>query len=296
MNHKIFFVILNWNLANDTIECVRSLLQAGVSEENIIIVDNGSTDDSVKQMKRALNKGVHFILHESNIGFAGGNNLGIKYALGLNADWVFLLNNDTFVDSSFLHEVNHTLKQQNNYDVIAPIIFYANNPDVIWSMGDRLLPGTLFTTHLLRNKKVPDKLPQFVEVDFVTGCGLLINRRVFDKIGYLDERFFMYGEDAEFCWRVKNRGFQIAIATNVKIWHKVAQSSTHQKQTFIWRIRNQIWFYRMAANKPQLILMIIGSGLRIAGMIFSNTLHGRKHLNATIISSWKEGWFGTMED
>ncbi len=295
MNQRIFFVILNWNLANDTIECVRSLLQAGVSQENIIIVDNGSTDDSVKKLKKEFDKGVHFILHGSNKGFAGGNNLGIKYALELNAEWVFLLNNDTIVDSNFLIELHDTLKQKNQYHVIAPIIFYANNPDVIWSMGDRLIPGTLFTLQLLRNKKVPDKLPRFIEVDFVTGCGLLINHRVFEEIGYLDERFFMYGEDAEFCWRVKTKGFQIAVATNVKIWHKVAQSNTQQEQTLIWRIRNQIWFYRMSANKLQLMLMIIGSSLRISGMVFCNMLHGRKHLNTAIISGWKEGWFGTMD-
>ncbi len=288
--NSLFAVVVNWNLKNETLACVDSLFRAGIKSGQVIVVDNGSVDNSKQALQDRFGSTIHLITSEQNLGFAGGCNLGIKYALERQVEWVLVLNNDTRVAPSFLAALADAAASDNRFSILGPIIFFDDAPDKIWYSGDRLLPGLLATRHVHRGQtKPPDRM---VSVDFLSGCCMLIKREVFEKIGLFDKSFFMYGEDVDFCWRARTAGFQLAVATNAMMWHKVSQSSNHDAaESWYFRIRNQNRFYRKYARGFQLVLMLVFSWLRVIGMAFGNLMHGRLSLIKPLAKGWVHGWF-----
>lgn len=286
-------VIVNWNLAADTIACVRSLLAAGVSPSPIIVVDNGSNDNSPAQLDHELGESIELIRSKQNLGFAGGNNLGIQHALSQGAEWVLLLNNDTLVAPNFFEEMQRAIREQPDYLIMAPLIFYHAEPQRIWSLGDRLLLGTLITRSLWRDQEVKPDLPPFVPVDFLNACCLLVHHTVFAQIGLLDTTFFMYAEDVDFCWRARRAGFKLGCWTRAHIWHKVARSTgVYHPIRRYWQIYNQIRVYQRYANAWQYLLMVCFTLARSLWLAIGDLRHGRKQLAAKTLWGWCAGWFG----
>jgi GT2 family glycosyltransferase len=117
-------ILVNWNLKDDTIECIESLLSAGATHSQIIVVDNGSTDDSIAALRNYFQKSIFIIETNRNLGYAAGVNVGIKYALSKNSKWLLLLNNDTIVAASFLNEMHKMIKNNQEYTILSPISFY----------------------------------------------------------------------------------------------------------------------------------------------------------------------------
>jgi len=285
-------VIVNWNLAEDTIACVRSLLAAGVSPSTMIVVDNGSNDNSPAQLEHELGENIELICSKQNLGFAGGYNLGIQQALAQGAEWVLLLNNDTLVAPNFFEEMQTAIQEYPDYPIIAPLIFYHAEPQRIWSLGDRVLLDTLITRSLWRDQEVKPDLPPFVPVDFLNGCCLLVHRKVFAQIGFLDTTFFMYAEDVDFCWRARRAGFKLGCWTRAHIWHKVARSTgVNHPQRRYWRISNQIRFYRRYAQGWQKLLLILFTFLRSGKLAIIDLGHGRMSLAHTTMQAWYTGWY-----
>jgi len=297
---SVFVSIVNWNLPGDTIACIQSLLDAGATPGQIIVVDNGSQDDSVDQLQRTWGRAIDLIESERNLGFAGGNNLAIERALARGASWVLLANNDTLVAPTFFGELAACVREHPDHALIAPLIVYEhatpNQPDVIWSLGDRLLPGTLITRSLLRNRPVPADLPPFIEVDFLNACGLLIRRDVFEDIGLLDERFFMYAEDVDFCWRARRAGYRLGCATRARMRHKVSRSTgVHHPTARYWRVHNQIRIYRRYARGLQQPLMVGFTLARTVWLLLRDLRAGRVQAALRTMQAGRDGWLGHEE-
>jgi GT2 family glycosyltransferase len=216
----VHVIILNWNRCQDTLACLASLQRSTMPALPITVVDQGSVDDSVQQI-HAQFPTVRVIETHQNLGFARGMNWGIREVLTTDATHLLLLNNDTLVAPDMVARL--LMHATTDVGVLAPAIFYADRPDLIWSAGGEIHPLLLeLRENHLRQQPLP---PTPVTRTFFTGCALLVQRQVFDTIGLFDERFFMYYEDLDFCLRIQRAGYRMVLVPDATLWHKVAQSS-----------------------------------------------------------------------
>jgi GT2 family glycosyltransferase len=282
---KVFVVIPNWNLKNDTIMCIQSILAGSYAPKRIIVVDNGSSDGSVKVISKYFGKAIDIIVNEENVGFAAAVNKGVKYALSQGADWVLILNNDTIVAPDMLEQLMAVATCRPDIGILSPAIFCYNQPDRIWRLGDRHpswspIPFKV-PANVLRTEKV------LLPVDYVTGCGMLVRREVFQAIGMFDEGYFMYYEDADFCRRAKRAGFYIACVPTARMWHKISGSTWRDVsyQRYL-KTRSRVKFYRR-----YLSLLALGYlFLSILCAILINALRGNKKSVWAYVKGFYDGW------
>lgn len=243
-NKKIFNIILNWNGYKDTVECLNSLSE--LSEDNIqtIVVDNGSSGDSYLLLKKNF-PNIKIFRSETNLGFSGGNNLGIQQALNNGADYILLLNNDTIVDKDFISPLLNIFEEDKNAGIVSPRINYYSKPDLVWSAGGKIsiIRGSGFAVGNIKSGTI---IQAIKEVSFVSGCCMLIKTEVFDKVGLLDDDFFLYLEDTDFCIRVKEAGYKIYVANNSVIYHKVSRSTIKLEKplSLYYTTRNRLFLVK----------------------------------------------------
>ncbi len=287
----LHIVIVNWNLPHDTIKCIESLIHAGVSLNQIILIDNGSSDGSLNSFKSQFGNDIHLIINDTNLGYVKAVNQGIIAALNLAADWILLLNNDTIVDANFYQEILGYITESNSFAIIAPLIFYYSQPDRIWYLGDHLYGGTLLTHNSYHGKTEPADLPKEIPVDFVSGCAMVINSDLIDRIGMFDETLEMYGEEIDYCWRARIAGYHAVCITRAKVWHKVSESADKVKpQARYYKIRNQIIFYRRYSHGSQRVFLFVFSILRSITIIVRDILQQRTALIPPLVEGWIDGW------
>jgi hypothetical protein len=291
MLSSLYIVIVNWNLKDDTLVCIESIFQAGVKANQVIVVDNGSQDGSVETLKASFPSPIHIIENNQNLGFAQGSNQGIEYALIQGAQWILLLNNDTTVAPDFFDELVSAMYSNNHYSIISPIIYYYDQPKIIWYLGDRLIPGTLITRSIMRNKADTKPLPNILPVDFVSGCAMMVNKEVFVRVGLFDPSLIMYGEEIDFCWRASQAGYQIACATRARVWHKVSLSADKDKSKSRYlKHRNQIQFYRKYSKGVQIPIMFFFSIFKLLQLSVVDLIHHKKDLIPFTARAWLDGW------
>mgnify|MGYP000434755140 CR=1 FL=1 len=223
-------IVLNWNLPGDTIACVRSLQRGLLAGSAIIIVDNASSDDSLRQFGEVFGDQVMVVALESNRGFAGGMNAGIEAALQTGAGSVLLLNNDTIADGEMIARLREAAVMLPRAGILGPAIYYYDAPARLWQAGTRRsallpVPVNLGGAALRRARGRP------LRVDAVTGCAMLVRREVFARIGLFDSRYAMYYEDADFCYRARAAGFEIWCVPRARMWHRVSLSARQVPQT-----------------------------------------------------------------
>lgn len=231
---KTAIIVLNWKQPKLTIDTVNSLLKINPKtiDYQLIIVDNCSGDDSLSVFNKNFrhNKLVKILNTSSNLGYAGGNNFGIDYALKHKFDFITLLNNDVLVDPNFLIEL---LAESDNYDILGPKIYFAPGFEfhqdryqpkdlgkVIWSLGGQMDWNNIYGSNIGIDEVDSGQFSQNVDhLDFISGCCLMAKRQVFETIGKLDENYFMYFEDVDFCHRAKQAGYKMACISKSIIWH-----------------------------------------------------------------------------
>lgn len=290
---SLVFVIVNLNLKDDTAECIHSLLKAGAKLLRIIVVDNGSQDGSIEFLRNEFGPDLVLIDAVQNRGYAYGLNLGIQKGMELNARWFFLMNNDTIVDAQFLNELDISSQENPDYSLFGPLILYYAEPNRIWYLGDRIIPGTLITYNPFRGKLDKNDFPPTIPVDFVHGCGMLVKRTVFDKIGFFDDWSLIYAEEVEFIWRARLAGFKTLGVPRAKMWHKISTFMNKQKpKTRFLRTRNQIRFYKHYSHGILKIIMFLFTVLRCMFLALTDLLRMQFSLIGPLFSGWMSGWFG----
>jgi GT2 family glycosyltransferase len=246
-SRKVGVILVNWNGKQDTLACLRSLSQLNYADYDIIVVDNGSEDGSVEAIKASFPQ-IALLEMGENLGFVGGNNQGISYALEHNAAFILLLNNDTEVAPDFLDIMVKVLADAPQTGIVGPLIYYFDPPNVIWSAGGEIDWRRGSTTMIGINE---DDNGQFGQspfpVDFVTGCALLIKRDVLEKIDLLEPKFFAYYEETEWCVRAARAGFQILTVPQAKIWHKISPAKREASPlVHYYMTRNRLLFLELA--------------------------------------------------
>lgn len=237
---KAYIVIINYNGEKDTVECLDSLMktQKGNFVIKTIIVDNYPENPIDIDEGKYKGLGLKVIFNSQNLGFSGGNNVGINYALENGADYVLLLNNDTLVKPDFLLKLFEFAKKKKDAGIIAPKIYFAKGFEfhkdrykkedqgkVIWYAGGILDLKNVIGRHVGVDEVDHGQYNSPGETGFASGCCMLIKKEVFEKVGFLDEKYFLYYEDSEFCLRAKKAGFKVFFTPDSIIWHKNAGSA-----------------------------------------------------------------------
>ncbi|PDV98855.1 glycosyltransferase family 2 protein [Candidatus Chloroploca asiatica] len=233
----LYVVVLNWNLPADTIACLQSLQAAALPEVHLLVVDNGSTDDSLHQIRHHFPDQVELVALPENRGFAGGMNAGIEVALRAGAGSILLLNNDTVVESTMLATLLGAAQQRPQAGILGPAIYYYDAPERLWQIGARQHPRFPVPVNLgLREIRRTGGQP--FPADYVTGCAMLVRREVFEHVGLLDPTYVMYFEDADFCQRARKARYEIWCIPAARMWHRVSLSANKVKPasryTFAW--------------------------------------------------------------
>ncbi len=225
MNPRVSVVIPTWNRRDLAVTCLRSLETQTFRDFETILADDGSTDDTIPTVQRDF-PGVRIESLKDNRGFAVATNAGIRAACG---EWLFLLNNDVTLAPDCLERLLAAAEAQ-HADMAAPVIFWQENPDVLYSAGDRIrLNGRPEAIGFRRARK------DFALPSRIFGVGAaagLYHRRIFDAAGLLDEKFVAYFEDSDLCFRARLAGFTAALAADACAWH--VGSATLRGKTW-WR-------------------------------------------------------------
>jgi GT2 family glycosyltransferase len=223
----VYILILNWNGWQDTIECVESCKKLTYPHFRILLVDNGSTDGSENILRERF-PGMDFIQTGKNLGFAGGNNVGIQYALDNRADYIWLLNNDTVVAPDSLTYLVDAMEQSIRTGIVGSKIYYYKEQDKIWFAGGLWRNEKVYSRHRGNDETDGGQFDEIIPSDFISGCSLLIRSEIVRDIGFMDESYFLYWEDVDWNVRVAAVGWNILFVPQSRVWHKVSSSVTNR--------------------------------------------------------------------
>ena len=216
----VVIVVLNWNGLADTIECVRSLSLLKYQNKRVVVVDNGSREQEATRIENTLPE-VTVVRNHKNLGYVGGNNVGIRHALAQGADYVWLLNNDTTVTTDCLTELIAAGEQHRHVGLLSPVIHDYAPPHKIQFAGS-VFDRRLEEQYILTSPQATAAKP--FGPNLVWGTALLLKRQVTDVIGLLDERFFAYHEDVDYCLRAAAAGFEALVVPEASLYHKTGRS------------------------------------------------------------------------
>lgn len=289
-------IIVNWNTKKLLEDCLTSVYKftRNVNFE-VIVVDNSSNDGSQKMVKEKFPK-AKLISNKDNFGFAKANNIGIRQAKG---EYILLLNSDTYLIENSFQKMTEFAEKQENLGALAPQLlnqdksnqqsvgFFPDLPQIFYWMSfiDDLPFG-----HLLRPYHVDHDIfyKKIQQVDWVTGAAILIPKNIIQKVGNLDEKIFMYGEEVEWCYRIKKAGFKIIYTPITKIVHIGRGSSGNiSTRAFIGEFEGLKYFYSKHKSKTSLqilrILLKMGTLARI--LLFG--FLGRKATARAYVETYK---------
>lgn len=266
----IGIVVLNWNGAKDTVACLKSISKLDFAHKKlfVVVVDNASTE-SIDAIENFPLTNLQIIRNSQNLGFTGGNNVGIKKILQRNVDFVLIINNDTLLDSSLLLELCRVFQKQ-KAGIISPKIYFAPGFEfhkkrykkselghVLWYAGGIIDWKNVYGFNRGVDEVDNGQYDSEVEIDFATGACMFVHRRVFEKIGLFDTKYFMYFEDVDFSVRAKKEGERIVFAPNAVLRHKVGRSAgIGTNLTDYYLSRNRLLFgFKYAPLRSKLALI-----------------------------------------
>jgi GT2 family glycosyltransferase len=243
---RVSIIILNWNSYEVTLDCLLSLRKMDYRNFEVVLVDNGSVDSSADKLVESVPE-IRVIKNGTNLGFAGGSNIGMRDALGRGADYVLLLNNDTVVARDFLSQLVRVGESDDKIGVLNPKMYFFDRPDRLNYAGGVHKRFRLFPKIVGLRERDHGQYDQMREVSFLSGCAMLIKARVVRQIGLFEEVYFHFYEDIEWSLRALKAGFKGVYVPKSVIWHKEHYvTDKNQRNGFIefYLARNNIIFAR----------------------------------------------------
>jgi GT2 family glycosyltransferase len=222
-------VVVNWNGWRDTLDCLASLQEQEYGNLQVVVVDNGSTDDSVERIRSAFPE-ARLIETGKNLGFPSGCNVGLRAALGGSAEFIWLLNNDTICPPDTLRKLVRRAMASPEAGLVGTVLFYAHDPANVQAWGGgRIKPWIAFTTHF-------DAPTEFGPNCYTTFASALARREMLEEVGLLYEGFFMYCDDSDLCLRMQKTRWKIVMAEDTAVLHKEGGSTTTSEKPFMTKV------------------------------------------------------------
>lgn len=275
---KVVSVVLNWNGWLDTIECLESLLRSDYGDHQIVVCDNGSRDHSIERLTewadgvlevkghRATPKPIPYLLFDSpeeafsaapiastpiifirngmNLGYAGGNNVGMRFAIEmLNAQYVWVLNNDTVVDQRAISSFAKAFEMRPDAGVLGSRLMQYRSPDTIQALGGgQLHPRFARDTQVGRGQQSHEALHEPMELEHVVGASMFIRSDAVQDVGLLDESYFLYREETDWCLQMRKNGWRLLYCPESVVWHKEGQSVGFKSELHdYYAVRNMLY-------------------------------------------------------
>ncbi len=209
----VYILVLNYRAWRDTLLCLKALERLEYPNYRLLVLDNASDNDAVAQLRAAFPQ-LELIVLERNLGFAGGNNVGLRRALAEGAAYVWLLNPDTIPEPGALAAMVERAEQDPRIGAVGAVLYEMDNPAQVqaWGGGEVVLSWGLI--RLLTHPR------QAARLSYISGASLLVRRAALEQVGLLDEGFFMYGEDCDYGLRLRKAGFLLAVAPHARVRHK----------------------------------------------------------------------------
>lgn len=253
----VHIIIVNWNGWRDTFDCLASLEKLDYPNYEVLVVDNSSTDHSEEKIREAY-PDVTLLQTSVNLGFGGGTNFGIDHALRQGADYVWLLNNDTVVDSKALETLVKEALSDDTIGMVGSKIFYHEPPDLIWFAGGTVDMQTGRTEHLLIKQRDTGQPEEPRDVGYVTACSMLVSRRTVEDVGLMDTRFFLFYEETDWAIRARHSGWRVRYQPRSRVWHKVSSSAKFNSPTMVYHFaRSSMLFAKKhISSRPLLPLLV----------------------------------------
>lgn len=296
--NKVAIILLNWNGATDTIECLESLKNVNYPDYDIYLVDNNSRKESIDELtsyiqndgfyssetiavnqldtyRKNLNTNLLFILNDNNAGFAGGNNVALRYIMNNNlSEYVMLLNNDTVVSSDFINGLIDKVKQSDENGFVGINTYYYDNNKQIQTVGGGLVDLVHGECSAITSSGID-------EFDFITGSCVLMPLHVLREVGLMDESYFMYWEDVDWSTRTRNKGYKLRVADYGYIYHKEG-ASIHSMRRIYYHTRNRIKYMKKFTKGFKLLKFIIYIILFVIKESLTNIIKNREYSKALL--------------
>ena len=226
-----YAVVLNWNGRDYTLRCLDSLARVSDPPVRVVCVDNGSTDGSVEAI-RERHPGVQLIENGANLGYSGGNNAGLRWALEQGAEWLVLVNNDAEVAEDAFAGFAATAAGHPEAGALAGKLYLADPPDRIWFAGQHYLTWLGYSGRARGlGRRDSDRYRRVAPADRAAGALMAVSRAAAERAGLLDEDLFAYVEDVDWSLRIREAGFEILFAPTARAWHRVAGSTGGEAST-----------------------------------------------------------------
>ena len=296
--NKVAIILLNWNGATDTIECLESLKNVNYPDYDIYLVDNNSRKESIDELtsyiqndgfyssetiavnqldtyRKNLNTNLLFILNDNNAGFAGGNNVALRYIMNNNlSEYVMLLNNDTVVSSDFINGLIDKVKQSDENGFVGINTYYYDNNKKIQTVGGGLVDLVHGECSAITSSGID-------EFDFITGSCVLMPLHVLREVGLMDESYFMYWEDVDWSTRTRNKGYKLRVADYGYIYHKEG-ASIHSMRRIYYHTRNRIKYMKKFTKGFKLLKFIIYIILFVIKESLTNIIKNKEYSKALL--------------
>ncbi len=298
MRKAVAVILVNWNTPAFTANCIGSLIEyCDSSLFDIIVVDNGSTDRSLEILSAQFPE-LTYIDNKENLGFAEGNNRGLSNSIDAGYEYSLVINTDTLVDEDIVTALITHLNNHPQAAAVQPAIFWMHNRTKLWNgpCGFNALLGITYS----KTEDGIQKLTAYQKVDWVTGCCILIRNSAIKKAGLFNKQFFLYYEDVELSYRLRNHGYEVHYLPTSKMYHEAGisgKSSTKNEEGFLnpfihyYTSRNHIWFLRKYGKSVFYpINWVYNAGYYLAVLCYLK-MRGRNKKVSLLLKGIKEGLF-----
>lgn len=280
----VVVIVLNWNGKDDTLACLKSLREQKNVVVHMMLVDNASSDNSVAAVRESF-PGAEVIQTGANLGYAGGNNVGLKQALNQGFEHICVLNNDTVLDPYCLANLVADLESHPNAAAVTPKALFMDSPTTIYYAGGMISP-----------EGVPDHVgigkqdgPQFLsgDTEWLTGCAILFRSRVLKEIGLFESKFFLLFEDLDWSMRAKKLGYELRFVAEARLWHKASASFGKTFSPLYWYYysrNNLLWIERAFSRRQRPRLYFSALKKTLYTLLFSGDMPGpeRKQIRRSV--------------
>jgi GT2 family glycosyltransferase len=298
---SVAIILVNWNGYDLTKSCVKSLNHLTYTNFSVILVDNGSEDKSVERLKNEF-PDLTYLQNKENLGFTGGNNIGILYALEKNFGYVLLLNNDTVAEPEFLEPMVAFLEKNPTYGAAQPKILFEGKRNTIWNAGGGYFKWLEMTWSVGIGEKDNGQFDREKDTPWITGCCFLVKTSCIRQTGLLDNGYFAYYEDVDWSFRMKKNGFRLRYIPTSVVYHVVGASSISKQNTkegvvspivHFYRIRNHLYLIRSHSQWMSFLLSLVYQSFKNLAFIFLFMVRGRTEKAKAVYKGYLDGLFNT---